>query len=129
MVYINGLGKSSDTRLNVVDVAVVKAILMGTLARVPFYGHSDLLIGGKMPHDVDDIASILGTELDTELTPHLSVTQAGDLLGWSQIVEFHGDILLGSKLDGGAHFLCGNHQAVSRSFLNLSIRHIKIVGS
>src|ERR1700680_736799 len=100
---------------------------MRPLARIPLNRDSNCLVGRKMPHDIDDVASILGTELDAKLTPDFSVTQPGDFPGWSEIGELHGDILLGWKLYGGAHFLCGNHQTVARGFLNLSIWHIKIV--
>ena len=79
-----------------------------------------------MPHDIDDVASVLGTELDTKLTPDLSVTQAGDLHGWSEIGELHGDILLGWELESSPHFFSRNYQAVSGSGLNLSVRHVKI---
>jgi len=57
------------------------------------------LVGREMPHDVHDVARILGSELDTKLTPDLSVAQTRDLRGWSEIGELHGDILLSRKLE------------------------------
>ncbi len=58
---------------------------MRPLAGIPLNRNRDFLVKRKIPYDVHDVARILGTELDTKLTPDLSVAQPGDLLGWSEI--------------------------------------------
>ena len=44
---------------------------MCSLAWIPLNRNGDFLVRRKMPHYVDDVASILGTKLDTKLTPDL----------------------------------------------------------
>jgi hypothetical protein len=101
---------------------------MGALAGIAFDGNRDSLVGTKMPHDVNDVASVLGAELDAELAANFAAAEMSDLFGWPEIGEVDGDGLRSAGFQSGAHLLGGNLQTISGSFINSAVGDVKVAG-
>lgn len=129
LVGLHGRRRIREAWFEVIDVAAVEALGVGALAGVPFDGYSYLLIGREVPHDVDNVAVVLRAELDAELAEHLAAARAGNLRGWAEIGKLDGGGLLGSELEGGAHFFGGDGQTVTLRGLNLSVGDVEIAGA
>ena len=80
-----------------------------------------------MPHDVDNIARVLRSQLDAKLAADFSAAQPGDLLRRPQVGKPQRYSLLRAMVKGGAHLLRGNHQAPPGGFLNLPVGYVKIL--
>src|SRR5579864_2989827 len=52
-------------------------------ARIAFHGYYELWLGLDAPHGVDQIATILGAKLQTELAAQLARRQRSTLPGWT----------------------------------------------
>src|SRR5215469_5616378 len=95
LVGFDGRGSVREAWLEIIDVSAVEALSVSAFAGITLDGDGDLLIGYKVPHDVDDIAVVLCPEFDAELAADLSAAGAGNVFGRAEIGELDGGGLLG----------------------------------
>src|SRR5215472_13996997 len=104
LVGLDSRGSVREAWLEVIDVAAVEALGVGAFAGIALDGDGDLLIGRKVPHDVDDVAVVLCAELDAELAADRGSGQIGDFLGGAEVGDLYGGGWLGGEIESAANF-------------------------
>jgi len=100
-----------------VSVAAIGTLGARMLAGIRLYGDDEFRLGLDAPHHVNQVARVLGTQLETELPTHLARAEPGVIFRGAQIDEARFDRLRGLTVHVPAHLGDTYGQALARHFL------------